>query len=172
MAIAAPKVLRQICATRIWSISEPEFMRGEWMTMVSRSRYEKPVVARRPPAMSEVAKGGSVRASLPSPDEKGWSSLAHVQEGEEEDDARRHAHAHERGRLEHVRLRVLVLELGDEEVDVQAHDGHPHGDVEEEQADPALEARAVLRVVDLVLRGVELRRPEIREAHAHGACLP
>ena len=75
MAIAVPKVLRQICVTRIWSISEPEFMPGEWMTIVSRSRYEKPVVARRPPAISEVAKGGSVRASLPSPDEKGWSSL-------------------------------------------------------------------------------------------------
>ena len=76
MAIAAPKVLRQICATRIWSTSEPEFMVGEWMMMVSRSRYEKPVVARRPPAMSEVAKGGSVRASFPSPDTKGRSLLS------------------------------------------------------------------------------------------------
>ena len=93
----------------------------------------------------------------------------HVHEREQHDDARRHAHAHERGRLEYMRLRVLLLKLADEEVDVERHDRDPHGDVEEEHADPALDARGVLGVVDLVLRGIELRRPKVGEVdRLHG----
>ena len=88
-----------------------------------------------------------------------------VHEREEGDGNGGGAHGGERGYLQHVHLRAGIVEFKREKVDVQRHDGHPHEDVDDDQADPPLQARRVLRVADLLLRAVEMRGQNVGDLH-------